>query len=181
VSSFERVDLQHITSIKYGTYITSTLSAAQADEQRNVGIVITYTAGVEDITRINSRSLANIRTRNETDLLGGTSTAPQPPSTLEKLLARPPAPPPSRVLALKALSTRSAIADGHIEQTTEIEQVKAICAEIERMVMHGQVVEVGSERKSLVEAGEIISLADARKSTGLLEQLSHSLKKLVWA
>jgi hypothetical protein len=64
---------------------------------------------------------------------------------------------------------------------SEIEQVKAICREIERMVLHGQVVEVGSERKKLFEEGDIISLYEARKSTGLLEQLSHSLKKLVWA
>jgi hypothetical protein len=180
VSSFERVDLQHITSIKYGTYITSTLSASQADEQRNVGFVVTYAAGAEDVTRINSRSLSNIRTRNETDLLGGTSIIAQPPSTLEKLIGGP-AGPATRVLALKALSTRSAVADGHEVQMSEIEQVKAICSEIERMVLHGQVVEVGTERKSIIESGDIISLAEARKSTGLLEQLSHSLKKLVWA
>jgi hypothetical protein len=64
---------------------------------------------------------------------------------------------------------------------SEIEQVKAICSEIERMILHGQVVEVGTERKGIVENGDIISLSEARKSTGLLEQLGHSLKKLVWA
>ena len=180
VSSFERVDLQHITSIKYGTYITSTLSAVQADEQRNVGFVVTYSAGVDDVTRINSRSLSNIRTRNETDLLGGTSIVSQPPSTLEKLIGRPAAP-TTRVLALKALSTRSAVAAEDEVEMGEIEQVKAICSEIERMVLHGQVVEVGTERKSIVESGDVISLFEARKSTGLWDQLSHSLKKLVWA
>jgi Inositol phosphatase len=180
VSSFERVDLQHIASIKYGTYITSTLSAAQTDEQRNVGIVITYSAGADDITRTNSRSLSNIRTRIETDLPGGTPNVSHPPSALEKLIGRP-APPMTRVLALKALSTRSAVAAGHETQTSEIEHVRAICSEIERMILHGQVVEVGTERKSIMESGDIITLSEARKSTGLLEQLGHSLKKLVWA
>jgi hypothetical protein len=180
VSSFERVDLQHIASIRYGTYITSTLSTSQADEQRNVGFVVTYFAGADDVTRVNSRSLSNIRTRNESDLLGGTSLVSQPPSALEKLMSRPAAP-TTRVLALKALSTRSAVAAGHEAQMSEIEQVKTICSEIERMIFHGQVVEVGTERKSIVESGDIISLSEARKSTGFLDQLSHSLKKLVWA
>jgi hypothetical protein len=180
VSSFERVDLQHVTSIKYGTYITSTLSAFQADEQRNVGLVVTYSAGADDVTRVNSRSLSNIRTRNETDVVGGTALVSQPASALEKLIARPAAP-MTRVLALKALSTRSAVAAGNDAQMSEIEQVKAICSEIERMILHGQVVEVGTERKSIVESGDIISLAEARKSTGFLDQLGHSLKKLVWA
>jgi hypothetical protein len=176
VSSFERVDLQHITSIKCGTYITSTLSAAQVDEQRNVGFVVSYAAGAEDITRVNS----NIRARSQISL-GRTSTASQPPSALEKLIGRPATAPTTRVLALKALSTRSAVADGHEVQMSEIEQVKAICSEIERMVLHGQVVEVGTKRKSIVESGDIISLSEARKNTGLLENLAHNVKKLIWA
>jgi hypothetical protein len=36
-------------------------------------------------------------------------------------------------------------------------------------------------KEDWVDEGDIISLAEARKSTGLLEQLGHSLKKLVWA
>lgn len=185
VSSFERVDLQHITAIKYGTYITSTLSAAQVDEQRNVGLVITYTAGVNDITRVNTRSMSSIPSRGETDLLGGTSTSTAPLTAPAKSgKAKDKAPEPTiSVLALKALPSRSAVADRNdsSSQLSEIEQIKAVCEAIERMVLHGQVVEVGTERKKLVERGDIISLADAKRSTGLLEQLSHSIKKLVWA
>jgi hypothetical protein len=84
-------------------------------------------------------------------------------------------------MAFKALPSRDAVADGHESRLSESEQVKTICSEIERMVLLGQVVEVGSERKNLVEAGDIVSLAEARKSTGLLEQLGHSFKKLIWA
>jgi hypothetical protein len=176
VSSFERVDLQHITAIKFGTYITSTLSAAQMDEQRNVGLLITYTAGANDIMRVNTRSMTTIQSRPQTDLLGGSLFGQALPATPAKASA-----PTTSVLALKALPARSAIADVNDAALSEIEQVKAICSAIERMVLHGQVVEAGTERKNLVESGNIISLADARKSTGLLEQLSHSIKKLVWA
>ena len=85
VISFERVDLQHIVSIKYGTYITSTLSAAQCDEKRNVGFVITYKAGTNDITRVNTRSLSSVQPqRDVADVLEVTSTSP----------SRSPSPPP---------------------------------------------------------------------------------------
>ncbi|KAH6682606.1 SacI homology domain-containing protein [Halenospora varia] len=177
VSSFERVSLEHILSIKLGTYITSTLSASQSDEKRNVGFIITYREGVNDISRVNTRSMANV-SRLDMDLLGGSSTTPQ--SGLAALLGRPPTP-ANRVLALKALPSRSAVAGGTDNALTETDQIRTICSEIERMVLHGQVIEVGTERKPLIEKGDIISLAEAKKSTGLLEQLGHSFKKLIWA
>jgi hypothetical protein len=179
VSSFERIDLQHITTIKYGTYITSTLSEAQSDESRNVGIVITYKAGEDDITRVNTRSMSNAP-RGDTDLLGGSSIVSPPTPPLKSLLAKPAAS-STKVLALKALPAKSAVANGGESQVTEIQQVKSICSEIERMVLHGQVLEVGTERKGLVESADIISLAEAKRNTGLLSQLQHQLKKLVWA
>ncbi|KAH7356921.1 SacI homology domain-containing protein [Rhexocercosporidium sp. MPI-PUGE-AT-0058] len=179
VSSFERIDLQHISQITYGTYITSTLSAAQVDEQHNVGFVIKYKAGADHITRVNTRSMSNIQSRAETDLLAGTSVAG--PQSIFKSFTGPAAPALElSVLALKAVPVRSAVA-GNEPRPSEIEQVKGICSAIERMILHGQVVEVGTERKSIMESGEIISLSEARKSTGLLEQLTHSIKKLVWA
>jgi len=181
VSSFERIDLQHIFQIIYGTYITSTLSAPQVDERHNVGLVIKYKAGADDITRVNTRSMSNIQTRAETDLLAGNSVS-GPQSVFKGLTgaAAVPAAQELNVLALKAVPVRSALA-GNESRLSEMEQVKGICSEIERMALHGQVVEVGTERKRIIESGDIISLSDARKSTGLLEQLTHSIKKLVWA
>lgn len=179
VSSFERVSLEHIINIKYGTYITSTLTASQADETRNVGLVVVYKVGKNDISRVNTRSMANVA-RIELDLPGGLSTAPLTQG-IAALIGRPSSP-ANRVLALKALSTRSAVSsDGTDHQLSELEQISGICAEIERMILLGQVVEIGTERGELVEKGDIISLAEARKSTGLLEQLGHSFKKLIWA
>ncbi|KAM7185409.1 SacI homology domain containing protein [Naviculisporaceae sp. PSN 640] len=59
VSSFERVELAHVQKIKFGTYITSTISAAQVDELKNVGLVIEYRPGSADETRVNTRSLSS--------------------------------------------------------------------------------------------------------------------------
>jgi hypothetical protein len=181
VSSFERIDLRHIVGIKYGMYITSTLSPAQADEKTNVGLVITYKAGANDIERVFTRSLSTVPSREELDLPQSSSISP---SLSGLLTAVQPSKTSNRIVALKALPTRSAVAategqDG--PQMSEIEQVKLICSEIERLVVAGQVVEAGTERKRIIEEGDIISLAEARRSTGLLEHLGHSLKKLVWA
>ncbi|KAF4637628.1 hypothetical protein G7Y89_g451 [Cudoniella acicularis] len=169
VSSFERVSLEHILNIKYGTYITSTLSSSQSNEQRNVGFVIAYKEGANDISRVNTRSMATV-SRLDMDLLGGTSTSPT--SGLVALLGRPPTP-ANRVLALKALPSRSAVAEGNENGLTELEQVTAICSEIEHKVLQGKVNELGAERKPLIESGDIISLSEAKKSTGLLEQIGH--------
>lgn len=176
VISFERVDLKHITRLKYGTYITSTLSAAQVDEEKNVGFVITYRAGSDDVTRVNTRSLSTVPLRNEADLLGGTSV-----TGLVGLIGRP-APPTHRILAWKALPSRSAVSDGRDEhRLSELDIVTTICSEIERMVLQWREVEAGADKSSIVEKVDIIGLSEAKRSTGLLEHLSHSLKKMVWA
>ena len=180
VSSFERVELRHVIGIKHGTYVTSTLSAAQADEERNVGFVISYIAGANDISRVNTRSMSTSTSRETSELLQGTSVTT--PLSLPGLLGGN-SPSSNRILAFKALPARSAVAgeQENVPTMSEVEQVKHICAEIERLVLAWQVVEVGAEKKSIIASGNIISLAEARKSTGLLEQLGHSLKKLVWA
>lgn len=185
VISFERVDLQHIVSIKYGTYITSTLSVSQTDEQRNVGLVITYKAGMDDITRVNTRSLSSQvqPPRGEADLLGGTSIISSPAAKgLVSLVGGGSTLPPNRKLAWKALPSRTAVSDGHdTPRLSELEVTKSICLEIEHMVLLGKVVEAGTEKQSIVESGDIISLSEAKKSTGLFEQLGHGLKKMIWA
>jgi len=184
VISFERVDLQHIVGIKYGTYITSTLSPSQADEQRNVGFVVTTIPGSDDITRVNTRSLSSQvqPPRGEADLLGAASIIASPSAKgLVDFLSRAAAP-PNRKLAWKTLPSKSAVSNGNDgPRLSEIETTKSICSEIERMVLLGKVVEAGTERPTIVQTGDIISLADARKSTGLFEQLGHGLKKMIWA
>ncbi|KAM0136564.1 hypothetical protein ACHAO1_004495 [Botrytis cinerea] len=194
VSSFVRVDLNQVTGIKFGTYITSTLSQAQADEKRNVGFVITYKAGSNDIIRVNTRSMATEFPSSKLSLEDKTSTTASTSTTnsvvapiaagfanlISGLQNQSIAEPKDlvKVLAFKALPSRSAVSD---EGVSEAEQVKSVCGEIRRMVEIGSIREAGEERKDIVEEGTIISLAEAKKSTGLFDVLGHQVKKLVWA
>ena len=66
-----------------GTYILSTLTAAQVDESKNVGLVIKYRAGKKDIVRINTRSLSSVVGSDDADIeevacQGSRTEMPQP-------------------------------------------------------------------------------------------------------
>ncbi|KAI0134141.1 SacI homology domain-containing protein [Xylariales sp. AK1849] len=197
VSSFERVELSHVLGIQVGTYIISTVSPAQADEEKNIGLVVTYEPGKEDVKRVNTRSLSSISGPT-------TGTAPGPEGQEEGAAAQSAgssggilapifggkqekAQPPKK-LALKASYSQSSIADmrskGSGKVLSEAEQVNVIASEIERLAFINQPLpkqEGDKERKSLVEHEDIISLAEAKKNTGLLETWGHAVKKLVWA
>jgi hypothetical protein len=199
VSSFERVELAHVQNIRFGTYITSTISPAQVDELRNVGLVISYKPGSNDITRINTRSLSSVSSALKARADTESAMADVPTLGFAGLLNRRPQPTPPRKIALKALYAATSIADPASKEgvrssagggddagparLTEIQQVVSIAAEIERLAVMSQPRFAGGkpEDRGLVEKGDIISLAEARRSTGLLEQLGHSIKKLVWA
>ncbi|KAK5987537.1 Sac domain-containing inositol phosphatase 2 [Cladobotryum mycophilum] len=179
VSSFERVSLASITNIKLGTYITSTVSPSHMDEARNVGFVVTYQPGKSDIRRTNTRTLS---TRGDIAPSSAPNSDDGRSTGLVGILSGKPKQPTIRKLAFKAPyidSSRPVIGAG--PQQTEMEQVITICSEIERLAFERQLLKQGEEKKSLIEKDDIISLDVAKKSTGLLEQLGHSLKKLVWA
>jgi hypothetical protein len=199
VSSFERVELAHITEIKVGTYITSAISLTQADEAKNVGIVITFEPGKTDVKRTNTRSLSSISGES------GAKVGPESSATVSGVLNRgilntitgKPTPTPTlRKVALKAIYANSAISDARgVKLMTEIEQINVIASEIERLVLANrppppdtQEAEDGgdegaAERKQsgLILREDIISLEEAKRTTGLFEQWGHTIKKLVWA
>lgn len=210
VSSFDRVDLAHVTKIRFGTYITSTFSAAQTDEEKNVGLVVEYRPGSNDITRINTRTLSTLSS------LGSKGKGKATPSSSEgeqqtsantnvglvgnflgRSRAAAAAEEPARKIVLKALYTTTSLADpalkdpaggvggGHpVKKLTEIQQVVTVAAEIERLAVKkqpGRFEGKGEGERSLVEKADIVSLAEARRSTGLFETIGHSIKKMVWA
>lgn len=197
VSSFERVDLAHIQKIKFGTYITSTISPAQLDDMRNVGLVVEYKPGLTDITRVNTRSLSSVsgtaRPHGSDEAAKQDAESAPAASGIAGFLTRRPQTAAPRKIALKALHSQTSAADpmaknkqdepGAITRLTEIQQVVLIAAEIERLAIQNQPRLAGknTEEASLIEKGDIISLAEAKKNTTLLEQLGHSIKKLVWA
>ncbi|KAF7560473.1 hypothetical protein G7046_g3666 [Stylonectria norvegica] len=181
VSSFERIQLGNVTGIKFGTYITSTISMSHIDEMKNVGFVISYHPGKSDIRRTNTRTFSS-----REDMSAASNPVEEKdasiPASLASLLSGKPKPPPSRRLVLKAPYSESSMAmAGDGPQQTEIQQVVTICAEVERLALDQQEFNSAEEHKSILEKGEIISLEEAKRNTGLLEQLGHSLKKMVWA
>ena len=171
VASFERIDLRSITGIIRGAYITSTLTAAQVDESRNVGLVIKYRPGKEDYARVNTRSLSsavdldNIEDASvEVDVCRGSDK--EESSGL-------------RILAFKALPARSSLTGVEGEERGKMSEkavVNTICDEVQRAALGDYRIVSG-----FVEDKDVISLQEARKNTSLLEQLGHSLKKMVWA
>ncbi|OLN86413.1 Phosphatidylinositide phosphatase SAC2 [Colletotrichum chlorophyti] len=189
VSSFERIDLAHVVGIKFGTYIISTVSPSQTDETKNVGFVVSYEPGKNDVTRTNTRTFSNLGVKTKTDQSSAPEQQqqpqlqPQPQSALSSLLGsgRPKAL-PVRKLAFKApYSQSSAAVTGEGPKLTEIQQVVSICAEIERLAFLSQPGKEKPGTESIIEKGDVISLEEARQSTGLLDHLSYSLKRLVWA
>ncbi len=187
VSSFERVDLRSITGIICGTYITSTLAAAQTDEERNVGFVVKYRPGKEDIVRVNTRSLSTVVDAEENPNEGGAQQPDEPSRSKDASKSGKDDLSTLKVLAFKALPARSSLGSSSsppAHTLNERELVTSICEEIQKAAdggVAGGMDGKEKEEKGFIEYSEIISLAEARKSTGLLEQWGHSLKKLVWA
>ncbi|PHH65567.1 hypothetical protein CDD81_2002 [Ophiocordyceps australis] len=199
VSSFERVHMANVTRLKFGTYITSTVSPAHTDETRNVGFVVEYQPGKSNVQRTNTRTLS---TREEiapkssqttsTEADSGHQQQPQPQSQapqqqspgIGSFFSTKPKSPMLRKLAFKAPYSDSSIAlsttAGGPGQT-EMQLVETICSEIERLARARQFRRADDDDKGIVVKEDIISLEAAKRNTGLLEQLGHSIKKLVWA
>ena len=179
VSSFERVHLASLTSIQLGTYITSTVSKSQTDTSKNVGFVIHYQPGKSNFKRTNTRTFSS---RNDL-------ASPQPeenntsrPLSLVGMFSGGPKPPVTKLLAFKIPYTDSSAAVvASSPRQTEMQQVTEICAEIERLALEQRLFPENEQRPSLVEKADIISLEEAKRNTGLLEQLGHSIRRLVWA
>ncbi|OJD14049.1 hypothetical protein AJ78_05575 [Emergomyces pasteurianus Ep9510] len=200
VISFERIDLRSITSINYGTYITSTLTDAQMDPTHNVGVVITYQPGAKNTLRINTRSLQSLVEQISQQTSSSLEESVDNSSTggLEWDLSSIFKPsgsskrPASRFMALKILPQTNMTATNALDnvQVSVKDAARALCEEIERTIMRGTLDKSGAtstsgsghvDRHSMVEEVEIISVSDAKKRTGYLEHLVFDIKKLVWA
>lgn len=178
VGSFERVELVDIDRVSHGVYITSTLGPAHLDESKNVGFVIQYRPQGEALIRTNTRSLANEKAADKAE--------DDKKATADK-------PADSRILAFKALPPRSSAAKekgSYEDGMSEKQLVKHLCEEIQRVTRLAfarqtvgrmdQAAEADKDRWE-IEEKDIISATEAKRSTGYLETLGYSLKKLVWS
>ncbi|GBF66368.1 phosphatidylinositide phosphatase [Trichophyton mentagrophytes] len=179
VTSFERIDLTSITGIKYGTYISSTLTDAQRDEKRNMGLAIAYRPSTSNSLRVNTTSLHSLFAEKPDPAQENQDIIDWDLSTLFKGSDRS----STHFLAFKLPNTSSAVARApKTPEVSEADAVRAICEEIERMVNRAtQSPSIHTERPSIVEQTQIISLENARRQTGYFEHLFFDIKKLVWA
>lgn len=167
VKSFERVDLDDINKIRFGTYITSTLTEAQLDQEANVGIVFSYLPGKGSMRRVNTRTLsvspdtaAQAQSEvKEGGVLSWLSTLNRGSTSMS-------------FLALKMIADK-----GETQDRAVIQQAQTMCDEISQAIKGGA---DGQVDDNLLEKADIISVAEARSRTGYLEQIGHSIKKFVW-
>lgn len=177
VGSFERIDLLDISELWHGTYITSVLGPANMDEAKNVGFAMRYKTGGEAMVRTNTRSMNNEEAApDEHEKAGETAEASKTDS---------------RLLAFKALPPKSSAAKGESDEAspmTEEELVLHICEEIHKNAVAAVAKDVGAANEGgtrdgslRVQEKDVLSVAEAKKSTGYLETIGYSLKKLVWS
>jgi hypothetical protein len=167
VSAFEKIDLDSVTELAHGTYITSTFAIRDTDERRNVGFVVKYRQGQGDLVRVNTRSLSVSQ--------AGESDEAQPASKAGRES--------EKMLAFKALPPKSSYETSSNEGLlTEEDLVRLICGKIVEQANGRDGAADDAPKKTLaVKETDIISLQEAKKSTGYFETIGHSLKKLVWA
>lgn len=194
VARVERVDIRGIRKMKVGTYVVSTFTERQMDEDVNQGLLIYYVPGREDVVRVNTRSLSTYHEAFEhqhvTDARGhgvdgGTGILSWLTSPVKRDQRQS-----ERVLALKIVSR----SDDDFSDTSPTQRpgsarsrsdtphnaAEGIADEIRR-AMTGS-TEMGEQRGAeLIEKADIISAEEAKKRTGYLEQVGWRVKKLVWA
>ena len=187
VAAFEKIDLRSVTKIKYGTYVTSTLTPQETDDTANAGLVVTYKPGKGSTIRVNTRSLSSAIPEGPQEVDGGTGVLSwlKPHDSGEA----------ERFLALKVIGRSAEEKQSGKSGQTPLQLAEDIASEIRRAALAGvAVVEAlgdgkradkqeqkqKQEDKGLMVQGTIISLAEARQRTSYLEYAQHSLKKLVW-
>jgi hypothetical protein len=176
LASFEKVDLRSVLKIRYGTYVTSTFSEREMKEELNAGIVVTYHPGKGSTIRTMTRSLQNYvppkADDSENRIDGGTGIL----SWLS-----PASPPTARQMAMKVIpeTTMDSEQPPGNQAKGPMTVAEDIADEIRRAIT-GNPEQGEQQGPDLVEQVQIISLEEAKKRTGYLERLNHSIKKMVW-
>ena len=171
VGSFEKIALSNVVGIQQGTYITSTFASSDTDPQRNVGLVIRYKPGKANIARVNTRSMS---TSTDTADAVDKEEREDPPKKSKGKDRNDSV----RFLAFKSPPDRSGITGGHgfHDEGPAMSETALI-----KSVREALVAAAGQNEEDLVVEKDIINLEEARKSVGLLEQWSYTLKRYVWA
>ncbi|BGP46172.1 hypothetical protein JCM10450v2_002012 [Rhodotorula kratochvilovae] len=202
VSSSVRIPVGSIAGVQTGAYILSSLDAAARDPAENYGFLLRFHD--DDATeRVKTYSLRVTSPRKSPGKSG--SSTPSSSSSLKPLKlpfatgksassasSTPPAQ-ETHFIAFKALrrdAVKVAGADGEsqiidqragsdVEGKTARDVVRSIVARIREECERVGAVEEGEE--GWVEERDIISVAESRAETSIVDKLTHSLYKAVWA
>ncbi|GAA6057686.1 hypothetical protein JCM3770_003842 [Rhodotorula araucariae] len=195
VSSSVRIPIGSVRGVQTGAYILSSLDAAGRDPAENYGFLLRF-ADDDATERIKTYSLRTTSPRKSPARSGAStpssSSALKPlklPFATGKAVALPaePAQNETHFIAFKALrrdAVKVAGADGESqiiprEGKTARETVRGIVARIRDECERVGAVESGDE--GWVEERDIISVAESKAQTSIVDKLTHSLYKAVWA
>ena len=175
VKSFERVELVDIKEIWRGAYVTSTLGPTHTDTTKNVGFALRYQTSGRAVVRTNTRSLSNDHEAVDENAKKSEVQKQEHPKKNEL-----------RLLAFKALppksSARKQSGDQQTADMSENELVQHVTENVHKaMVAGARRDHLALDKVPEVQERDIVSVAEARKSTGYMETLGYSLKKLVWS
>ena len=176
IARYEKVELRNVKKIRWGVYVNSTFTERQMIEDINQGLVVYYTPGKGDVVRVNSRSLHNYHVPEEGErpgVDGGTGLLSWMAASVTRQAQ-------GRMMALKVVppSDDDELAGSKGGSPSQV--AEGIADEIRRAIVGSTMF--GEQRgEELVEHGDVIGVDEAKRRTGYLEQVSHSLRRLVWA
>lgn len=175
IARYEKVDLRNVKKITWGVYVNSTFTERQMSEDINQGLVVYYAPGKGDVVRVNTRSLHNYHVPKEGERPGVDAGT----SVLSWMAASMMRQPQNRMMALKVVPPSDDDAMASSKAGSPGQVAESIADEIRRAMVGSTAF--GEQRgKELVEHSDVISVEEAKRRTGYLEQVSHSLKRLVW-
>lgn len=197
VIGIRRVEVENISVMTYGTYITSTLTQAEMDPAQNVGVIISYKADPSNPESSESSSLSSHNTDNCSGDTGenGSSFSDKQSRPKTQLSGshkewdflsffQSNKRQSSSFLAFKILPCSMSVVknDSILQNVSATDTARMVCEEVERMSTSRQKSDcIGQEKSINIREADIISLEEAKKRTGILEVLAFDLKKLVWA
>ncbi|KAI9732827.1 MAG: hypothetical protein M1834_003765 [Cirrosporium novae-zelandiae] len=190
VGRVQGIELSAITGVQWGAYITNTLDEIQADETRNVGLLIRYQRGIATHENTSSPS-SDEDTVTKSDDPGASPRKGKSiiSSILKTNLDTATITSTPAIFAAKVLPSSQSSSVGSQIPPSERDVVKMMCEEIARAANTARgsnALPIDSEDKKKgdgiqVEQKDIISLTEAQRQTGLLEKATFGLRKLVWS
>ncbi|KDE06694.1 hypothetical protein MVLG_03040 [Microbotryum lychnidis-dioicae p1A1 Lamole] len=198
VTSFLRIALEDISSIRMGAYILSALDATTRDPEENYGLVVHYPEA-SVIERVRTYTLKSLRLKARTSSTASLSSARTDEAGPSSPLAVSPSPlspispnetgPSSKIafIALKALrrdviKTDDGYASSRIFKLSRTDGRGATTAKsiVDDIVSILRDESGHGGKEGWIEEVDIVSLSEAKSHTTIAERLSRGVQRLIW-